>query len=63
MNKTRNIIKFSKQSFCGHREDLKRPEEEINLLHKSVANLRKDIPTVILKMLTDRESRRLFSSA
>lgn len=43
-------------------EDLKRLEDEIGSLQKSVANLRIDIPTIIVKLLADPEKRKEFLS-
>jgi len=49
------IIKPIAESPCDHKQVLKRLEDEINSLHKSVANLRKDIRPLIVKLLVDAE--------
>jgi hypothetical protein len=47
----------NKHMACDHTQDLKRLEDEINSLQKSVANLRKDIPVLTAKLLAEAESR------
>jgi hypothetical protein len=47
---------------CDHTQDLKRLEDEINSLQKSVANLRKDIPVLTAKLLAEAENRRVLLS-
>jgi hypothetical protein len=55
------IIKLIAEFPCDHKQDLKRLDE-INSLQKSVANLRKDIPAFVVKLLVDAENRRVLLS-
>jgi hypothetical protein len=49
--------------FCDHQKEIKEVKDQINCIQKSVANLRIDIPQLVVKRIYEsKRSRRYYKS-